>query len=38
MISSTVPDTITSWFATAFSVNKNSGIAITKGPAKVGDI
>ena len=35
MLTLKVPDTITSWFATAFSVNKQSGIGVTDGPTKV---
>ncbi|XP_052800199.1 CD109 antigen-like isoform X1 [Mya arenaria] len=34
VISATVPDTITSWYATAFSVNALSGLGITDGPSK----
>ncbi|XP_060607320.1 CD109 antigen-like isoform X2 [Ruditapes philippinarum] len=31
----TVPDTITSWYTTAFSVNTQSGLGVTDGPAKL---
>ncbi|KAH3716732.1 hypothetical protein DPMN_059461 [Dreissena polymorpha] len=34
LLEATVPDTITSWFATAFSINIASGIGITDGPSK----
>lgn len=34
-ISTTVPDTITSWVASAFAVNKVSGLGIASTPAKV---
>ena len=30
------PDTITSWVATAFSVNPTSGLGVAGSPAKVG--
>ncbi|XP_052246732.1 CD109 antigen-like [Dreissena polymorpha] len=33
-VSATVPDTITSWYATAFSINKQTGLGITDGPTK----
>ncbi|KAK3100069.1 hypothetical protein FSP39_014251 [Pinctada imbricata] len=34
-ISTTVPDTITSWIASAFAVNKNSGLGIADSTAKI---
>ena len=34
-ISTTVPDTITSWIASAFAVNKRSGLGIADSTAKV---
>lgn len=30
-----VPDTITSWIASAFAVNENSGLGVAPEPAKV---
>ncbi|KAH8255371.1 hypothetical protein KR038_001683, partial [Drosophila bunnanda] len=30
-----IPDTITSWVVTGFSLNPNSGIALTKNPSKI---
>ncbi|XP_053374577.1 CD109 antigen-like isoform X2 [Mercenaria mercenaria] len=33
-LTTTVPDTITSWYTTAFSVNKQSGLGVTDGPNK----
>ncbi|KAL4237648.1 hypothetical protein ACF0H5_002362 [Mactra antiquata] len=33
-LTTTVPDTITSWYATAFSVNKHSGLGLTDSAAK----
>ncbi|KAL4237869.1 hypothetical protein ACF0H5_002579 [Mactra antiquata] len=33
-LTTTVPDTITSWYATAFSVNKQSGLGLTDSAAK----
>lgn len=35
ILNTTVPDTITSWIATAFAINKNTGLGITKSSAKV---
>jgi len=35
-ISTTVPDTITSWIASAFAVNSISGLGVADSPAKVG--
>ncbi|KAL5012796.1 hypothetical protein ScPMuIL_011347 [Solemya velum] len=34
-LTTTVPDTITSWIATAFAMNKDSGLGITASPAKL---
>ncbi|XP_060578353.1 CD109 antigen-like isoform X2 [Ruditapes philippinarum] len=34
VLTTTVPDTITSWYTTAFSVNKQSGLGVTDGPSK----
>ncbi|KAL5011374.1 hypothetical protein ScPMuIL_009925 [Solemya velum] len=35
ILNTTVPDTITSWIATAFAMNKDTGLGITKSPAKL---
>ncbi|XP_053374571.1 CD109 antigen-like isoform X1 [Mercenaria mercenaria] len=34
VLTTTVPDTITSWYTTAFSVNQQTGLGITDGPSK----
>ncbi|KAL5012797.1 hypothetical protein ScPMuIL_011348 [Solemya velum] len=35
VLNATVPDTITSWIATAFAMNKDTGLGMTKSPAKL---
>ena len=35
IIETTVPDTITTWVATAFAVNKKSGLGVAPTPANV---
>ncbi|XP_060573011.1 CD109 antigen-like isoform X2 [Ruditapes philippinarum] len=34
ILTTSVPDTITSWYSTAFSVNKHSGLGVTDGATK----
>ena len=34
-VSSTVPDTITSWVASAFAMSTQTGIGVAESPAKV---
>ena len=38
VIQETVPDTITSWVATAFAVHPNTGLGLSPGPITVSQI
>ena len=35
-ITATLPDTITTWVASAFAISKTTGFAVAQTPAKVG--